>query len=34
MSNQTRKTTGQETNAMFRLALIATGIGLLLSALI
>lgn len=34
MSDQTRKTTGDQTNTLFRLALVATGIGMLLSALV
>lgn len=34
MSNQTRTKTDDQTNKMFRLALVATGIGMLLSALI
>ncbi len=34
MSNQTRKTTGDQTNTLFRLTLVAIGIGMLLSALV
>ena len=34
MSNQTRKTTEDQNNTLFRLALVATGFGMLLSVLV
>lgn len=34
MSNQTRKTTEDQNGTLFRLALIATGVGMLLSVLV